>query len=376
MARQSEFYKGRRKKRNYALVPTAIAVGVITLIVVLFYGMQKYAVITKDGVNVELPILTKGETVIDESGHEVKVFEPVEVDVVYDEPDYSYIKATAGKNVPEMRAIFVPSENINHDKLMEYANRLKSGNALVLEMKPRSGLLMWNSTAQVASSYGLSTPTEITDQMPEFIAQLKSDDIYLVAQISCCLDAMFTARSTSVALRRADNGANYIDGYGTWLDPYSQTVRNYIAELAQELFDMGFDEVVLADVAHPVLDAGVELLYTRELSTAPKPYSAVSGFAISVANALRDRTGLLSIYINDYEALAKTNTYGQDAALFMKLYDRVYVSTDKFAYPYNLEDIKSKVQFGKAQDRLVPVVISNLPENTSWVLVDAPQEGE
>ncbi len=376
MARQSEFYKGRRKKRNYALVPTAIAVGVITLIVVLFYGMQKYAVITKDGVNVELPILTKGETVIDESGHEVKVFDPVEVDVVYDEPDYSYIKASAGKNVPEMRAIFVPSENINHDKLMEYANRLKSGNALVLEMKPRSGLLMWNSAAQVASSYGLSTPTEITDQMPEFIAQLKSDDIYLVAQISCCLDAMFTARSTSVALRRADNGANYIDGYGTWLDPYSQTVRNYIAELAQELFDMGFDEVVLADVAHPVLDAGVELLYTRELSTAPKPYSAVSGFAISVANALRDRAGLLSIYINDYEALAKTNTYGQDAALFMKLYDRVYVSTDKFAYPYNLEDIKSKVQFGKAQDRLVPVVISNLPENTSWVLVDAPQEGE
>lgn len=78
-------------------MPTAIAVGVITLIVVLFYGMQKYAVITKDGVNVELPILTKGETVIDESGHEVKVFEPVEVDVVYDEPDYSYIKATAGK---------------------------------------------------------------------------------------------------------------------------------------------------------------------------------------------------------------------------------------------------------------------------------------
>lgn len=376
MARQSEFYKGRRKKRNYAIVPTAIAVGIITLIVVLFYGMQKYAVITKDGVSVELPILMKGETVIDESGHEVKVFDPVEVDVVYDEPDYSYIKATAGKSVPETRAIFVPSENINHDKLMEYANRLKSGNALVLEMKPRSGLLMWNSTAEMATSYGLSTPNEITDQMPEFIAQLKSDDIYLVAQISCCLDAMFTARSTSVALRRADNGANYIDGYGTWLDPYSQTVRSYIAELAQELFEMGFDEVVLADVAHPVLDSGVELLYTRELSTAPKPYSAVSGFAISVANALRDRTGLLSIYINDYEALAKTNTYGQDAELFMKLYDRVYVNTDKFAYPYNLEDIKSKVQYGKAQDRLMPVVISNLPENTSWVLVDAPQEGE
>ena len=376
MARQSEFYKGRRKKRNYAIVPTAIAVGVITLIVVLFYGMQKYAVITKDGVNVELPILTKGETTIDESGHEVKVFDTVDVDVVYDEPDYSYIKASAGKNVPETRAIFVPSENINHDKLTEYANRLKSGNALVLEMKPRSGLLMWDSTAEMATSYGLSTPTELTAQMPEFIAMLKEDDIYLVAQISCCLDAMFTARSTSVALRRADNGANYIDGYGTWLDPYSQTVRTYIAELAQELFDMGFDEVVLADVAHPILDEGVELLYTRELSTGAKPYAAVSGFAINVANALKDRTGLLSIYVNDYTALAKTNDYGQDAALFLKLYDRVYVNTDKSSFPYNLEDIKSSVQYGKAQDRLMPVVVSNLPDNTSWVLVDAEQAEE
>lgn len=373
MARQSEFYKGRRKKRNYAIVPTAIAVGIITLIVVLFYGMQKYAVITKDGVNVELPILTKGQTAVDESGHEVKVFAPVDVDIVYDEPDYSYIKATAGKKVPEMRAIFVPSENINHDKLMEYANRLKSGNALVLEMKPRSGLLMWNSTAQTALNYGLSTPNEITDQMPEFIELLKSYDIYLVAQISCCLDAMFTARSNNVALRRADNGANYIDGYGTWLDPYSQTVRSYIAELAQELFELGFDEVVLKDVSHPVPDAGVELMYTREFSTVPGAYSAVSGFAISVANALKERKGLLSIYVNDAESLAKTNVSGQNAELFMKLYDRVYIETDKFSYTFNLDDIKSKVKSGKAENRLMPVVVSNLPENNSWVLVDAPQ---
>ena len=374
MARQSEFYKGRRKKRDYAIVPTAIAVGVITLLVVLFYGMQKYAVITKDGVRVELPILTKGETAIDESGHEVKVFDRVEADVVYDEPDYSYIKPVAGKRVPETRAIFVPSENINHDKLMEYANRLKSGNALVLEMKPRSGLLLWDSKAEIAMNYGLTTPNEITEQMPELIELLKSDDIYLVAQISCCLDAMFTARSNSVALRRADNGANYIDGYGTWLDPYSQTVRSYIAELAQELFTMGFDEVVLADVAHPIPEAGTELLYTRELSTPASPYAAVSGFAISVANALKDRTGLLSIYINDAEALAKTNASGQDAGLFMKLYDRVYINTDKFSYTYNLEDIKGKVTIGKAANRLMPVVISNLPENNSWVLVDAPQQ--
>ncbi|MDO4983166.1 MAG: putative glycoside hydrolase [Eubacteriales bacterium] len=373
MARQSEFYKGRKKKRSYAIVPTAIAVGVITLLVVLFYGMQKYAVISKDGVQVELPILTRAQTAVDASGNEIRVFENVDADIVYDEPDYSYVKATAGRKTPEMRAIFVPSENINRDKLMEYAKRLKSGNALVLEMKPPSGVLLWNSHSEVAMNYGLSTPNELTDQLPDILAELKEDNIYLAAQISCCLDELFVTRSTNVALRRADNGANYSDGYGTWLDPYNQILRNYIAELARELFDMGFDEVVLADVAHPVVEEGTELLYTRELSTPPGAYSAVCGFAINVAKALRDRTGLLSIYCNNSAGLVKPDTNGQDARVFMKLYDRVYINTDKFSYTYNLQDIKGSVPFGKAENRLVPVVISNLPDNPSWVLVDAPQ---
>ena len=373
MARQSEFYKGRKKKRSYAIVPTAIAVGVITLLVVLFYGMQKYAVISKDGVHVELPILTKGQTTLDASGSEVKVFDIVDAEIVYDEPDYSYLKASAGKKVGEMRAIFVPAENVNRDKLMEYAKRLKSGNALVLEMKPASGILLWNSASDVAMNYGLSVPNELTDQMPEIIGELKEDGIYLAAQISCCLDELFVSRSTNVALRRADNGANYTDGYGTWLDPYNQVLRSYIAQLAQELFDMGFDEVVLANVAHPVFEAGTELLYTRELSTAPSAYSAVSGFAINVAKALRDRSGMLSIYCNNPAGLVKPDTNGQDATVFMKLYDRVYINTDKFSYTLNLEDIKSSVTLGKAENRLVPVVISNLPDNPSWVLVDAPQ---
>ena len=72
MARKQEFYKGRRKRRNYAIIPSIIIVGLITLIVVLFYGMQKYAVITKEGVSIELPILNEGKTTIDAQGNEVE----------------------------------------------------------------------------------------------------------------------------------------------------------------------------------------------------------------------------------------------------------------------------------------------------------------
>lgn len=378
MARKSEFYKGRRKKRNYALVPSAIILGIIMLIVVLFYGMQKYAVITKDGVDVELPILSDGKTTIDSSGNEVRVFDAVDVDLVYDQPDYSYVKATAGTDVPEFRAIFVPYTDVTAEKLPEYAARLNAGNGLVLEMKPRSGQLLWDSQADMALSYGLSVPTEQTAAVPQLIEKLKDENkgIYLAAQISCCIDELFASRSTTVTLRRADNNANYIDANGTWLDPYNLSVRNYAAQLAQELFDMGFDEVVLADVAHPVFSEPTELIYTRSLSVSPSTSTAVCGFAIYVANQLQDRDGLLSIYCDSKPALVKSDDNGQNAPLFMKMYDRVYLRTDKFAYPYNVEDIKDNIGNGKVNDRLIPVVENYLPDNSSWVLVDVAEDDD
>ena len=379
MAKNLEFYKGRRKKRNYALVPSAIALGVIMLIVVLFYGMQKYAVITKDGVTVELPILTRGQTTVDSSGNEVKVFEQVETELVYDEPDYSYIKATAGDDVPEIRAIFVPYTDLTKEKLNEYTARLSRGNALVLEMKPRSGNLMWDSQADMALGYGLTVSNDQTAQMPALIAELKekNKDKYFAAQISCCIDELFASRSTTVTLRRADNNGNVIDDKGTWLDPYNMNVRNYIVQLAEELYDMGFDEVILADVAHPTFSEPTDLIYTRQLSTASSPKTAVCGFAIYVAKQLEDRTGRLSIYCDKSTSLVKADDSGQDASLFLKMYDRVYLRTDKYAYPYNVDDVKGSIEKGNVYDRLVPVVENYLPDDpndTSWVLVDVLEE--
>lgn len=377
MARYAVFYKGRRKKRNYAIIPTVIITAIVAVSLVLFYGMQKYAVITKDGVSVELPILQEGKTMIDSQGHEVRVFEPVSVELVYDQPDYSYIKAQAGKNVPELRAIFVPAENLTREKLQEYAARLSRGNALVLEMKPRAGNLMWDCRAPEALNYGLSMMTEQVSNLPQLISELSAKDIYLVAQISCCIDELYASRSTTVTLRRADNNANYIDKYGTWLDPYSLSLRNYVIEMVRELYQLGFDEVVLADVFHPAPAEGEEavpLIYTRQTSTTPNAATAVCGFAINVARALEDRDGLLSIYVDTKPALVRTDTNGQDAQLFLKMYDRVFLRTDKYSYPYNVDDIRNNVAIGNVYDRLVPVVQNYLPENSSWVLIDVEED--
>ena len=61
MARGSQYYRGKRKKRNRILIPTAILLGLISLVVVLFYGMQKYVVISKDKIHIDSPILEDSE---------------------------------------------------------------------------------------------------------------------------------------------------------------------------------------------------------------------------------------------------------------------------------------------------------------------------
>ncbi|MDY3860350.1 MAG: putative glycoside hydrolase [Candidatus Limivicinus sp.] len=377
MARVQEFYRGRRKRRNYAIIPFIVLLALFSLILVLFYGMQKYAVITKDGVSVELPILSDGSrTELDGQGRPVASFESVDVSIVFEEADYSTVEAVSGANVPEVRAIFVPAENVTKDKLIEYTGRLRQGNALVLEMKPRTGEMLWESHSQLAQAYGLSPATDRTAAMPELISMLKDSDVYLVAQISCLLDERLAASSSRYCIH-TDIGANYRDDSGTWLDAYNLELRQWVAEMAQELYDMGFDEVVLADIAHPVIpeDQNVQLVYTRDISTPRSTVNAVCGFALSVADRLRDRTNILSIYVDTRTALAKPDvTNGQDARLFLKVYDRVYIKTDKFVYSYNVEDVAGSLEIGNVYDRLMPVVENYIPDNTSWVLVDVEEE--
>lgn len=375
MARVQEFYKGKRKRRNYAFVPFIVLLALFSLILVLFYGMQKYAVISKDGVKIELPILSGGSAVtVDSEGHAIRQFESVSVPLNFDGPDFGYVKSNAGQNAPPVRGIFIPSVNVNPSKIIEYAARLVAGNALVLEMKPRSGVCLWESHAQMALAYSLTQQNDLTAAMPEMIETLKGQNIYLVAQISCCIDELLPTRTTAYCIH-TETGLNYTDGLGTWLDPYNLDLRTWIAEMVQELYDLGFDEVVLTDVAHPSLAEAIPLLYTRDISTERSTVAAVCGLAAGVADKLRDREKVLSIYCKTREALVRDDyTTGQNAALFMQLYDRVYLETDKFTYSYNVEDIAPSVHVGNVYDRLVPVVVNYIPDNTSWVLVDGPEE--
>lgn len=385
MAKNADFYQGRRQKRNYWLIPFILLLGIITLLVVFFYGIQKYAVIGDSGVSVVLPgmeAVTADEASVPDVSN--MVFDSVVPEIVFEAPDYSRVVATAGRKVNPMRAIYLEASELSVERIQQAAASLVDGNALMLEMKPRSGQLMWNSQTQLAISYGTGLDNDFSASLPALIQTVKEREdgksVYMVAQISCFIDDILATRSTQFALRTA-YGMNFTDDYGSWLDPYNSDLRNYIIALCRELYDMGFDEVVLADVMHPVVDSvqnaegeyvKAAFLYSREMSTEPNPVTAICGFAVYATGELADKPGLLSVYVDSPYALVRANEdSGQDAVLFMKIFDRVYYRTDRYTYTFNLQDMEGSVPYGDVHDRFVPVVINLIPhDNSSWVYIE------
>ena len=111
-------------------------------------------------------------------------------------------------------------------------------------------------------------------------------------------------------------------------------------------------------------------------ATTPSPVNAVCGFALYVASQLEDRPGLLSIYLDAARALVGPDEgTGQNGVLFSKVFDRIYYRTDKWTYTYNLQDMEPTITIGELHDRLVPVVINYLPDNSSWVYIEDLPEG-
>ncbi len=372
MARGSQYYRGKRKKRNRVLIPAAILLGLISLVVVLFYGMQKYVVIEKDRIHIVSPLLENAaEGVSPEEGGKIEL-ETTDANIIFESPDYSAVEPRTGQGLKTVRAIFVKADEMYPEKIEEYAARLMVGNALVLEMKPRSGVLKWDSKAWSATSFSLAGDP-LSVEMRGLLAKLKEDGVYLVAQISICRDELYASRSSTVTLHN-DAGFNYMDEEGSWLDAYSLDLLDYTVTMCRELYAMGFDEVVLADVAHPVLPEDVSVRYCREMSTTQGPVNEICGFAVSVADELADREGKLSIYVDSQPALVGLDAAsGQDGMLFFKLFDRVYFLTDRYAYNFNVADLQNKPIAGRLSERFVPVVYNYLPDNpdkVSWVLID------
>lgn len=342
----------------------------IALALLLFYGLQKYIVITNDGLHLDIPLLSDGKYKIEvnDEGENVKVYEPVEIELITGAADYTNVKATAGEDLATpVKAVYISASAFTADTVRNEAATLQYGNALILEVKPTSGSLIYNSGVEFAQAYGTGGSAELA----ALVSELKeaNSELYLAAELCCLNDSLIADRNPKVMLKDAD-GSSYIDGSGSWIDPYSAEYRRYIVSLCKELAGMGFDEIILNGIKHPVAEGKV-FTYSGTSNPDVTPMMACSGFALSVTRSLKSLDAAVSVRLNSETAFAggEDTAMGQNADLFFKIFDRIYYYVDVSAAAAAVESAQIYLELGDIDMRFVPMCNGATPDTESWVFI-------
>ncbi len=148
----------------------------------------------------------------------------------------------------EARALYAPSAVFEApgrlDALLELIDRT-GVNALVIDVKETDGRLFYSTDLPEAVEVGAVREAPIFD-LEELLPQLEERGIYTIARMVAMKDNTTAAARPELAVVNSATGEPWRDNIGgAWLDPAAPGVAEYIAAVARDLADKGFDEVQL-----------------------------------------------------------------------------------------------------------------------------------
>ena len=231
------------------------------------------------------------------------------ISIIYDDTE---------EPLPEVQAVeFSVSEARQGDAAIRA--KLGGGNAAALYLKRPDGCLRYHSAAA-------GPELCFTDGLTE--AELKrftGDELYTIARLSCVKDDTAPMQDMAALALTQENGYVW---YGSesehYLDLSKDEAREYLISIVEELAGLGFDEVLLSDLAWPT--GGTQ----ANISTTGDRTATVTAFLKELGNAVEDSDLVVSLELPEATVLAGGNAAeGFSLAEQLPLVQRVYVKTER-----------------------------------------------
>lgn len=179
------------------------------------------------------------------------------ISIKYENVDYQHFDRTKyKKNKPEqVKGVYVSQTAAKNamgllDNLLNLAKNTEI-NTFVIDVKDdNDNLLFYSETAQkylpeVNKNVAISNPKE-------FIDELKSQGIYLVARVVSFKSPKFATHYQEKSLHYKADGKIYSDRDGLkWSSPYDEELWEYIVGISKEAIDLGFDEIQFDYIRFP-----------------------------------------------------------------------------------------------------------------------------
>ena len=214
-------YRGKRAGGKAFLAGVLVLVILAALAVLL---VQQYIVYDKTGApRLEVPWKESGEPVEEE---------PVEVDLVIRQPE-----------APEtLRGRLLPAGGLTLAECQ--AALAEEGNTVAVTLKDGDGTVCFAFPSVIRDAV---VPAE-----DGALQALLESGRHTVARLSCFRDPVAAAAYADAMGLMNTGGFLFYDGANTpWLDPAKSAAREYLCAIAREAAELGFREILLADVAYP-----------------------------------------------------------------------------------------------------------------------------
>ncbi len=171
-------------------------------------------------------------------------------------------------------------------RLLDIARRTEV-NSLVIDIKDATGYISHETEVALAHEIGATEERRIRD-LPALLDRLEAEGIYPIARIVVVKDPILSTFRPELAVQDTAGGL-WMDGKESlWLNPFSEEMWAYHAEIAREVAEIGFPEIQwdyvrFPDAPQSELDRAV--FAGRE---GRERVDAIRGFLVYVRDALSD----------------------------------------------------------------------------------------
>ncbi len=293
------FFSYRRKKQlRTILLWSLLVLGTLLLLVgARFLYLQRYLVYTEDSVTLDydqqLTAKRDPKPVLDPADYPLQTILP---------QDGAPVSGPVDDSLKQLSGYYVTTVMLQKlDAVNEALSELEvEPDTMLFEMKSIFGNFYYSS-----SLFGQYTANSDIPAIEQLLADLKKEKVYLIAKIPAFSDNNFALDNQPSGLP-LKSGALWMDDNGCyWLDPLDADVQDFLAALAAELSELGFDEVVFDGFAMPDSE---RIVYDTEKSR--EEYTA------DAAQQLKATLSELPIRVS----------FGSSSALIAPHADRLYLS--------------------------------------------------
>lgn len=356
-------YRGSRGQIG-CLIPTLVVLCICAALILLF--LNKNLAFTSEGMTLSLPFSGR-EIVIGSSSQEQPpnlIIEP-EIKETDPEPAAEISEPPPTRDEYETRvekSVFIPLEVLLDSKRFDelYANLSSERvNTVILEVKADSGRLSFSSAAELAKTAGAGVVDNTA--LKNTLTKLTRDGYNVAAQLSCFRDNLAPRRAQAHAAR-TKNRVIWLDYRNiTWLNPYTDAAQDYIIELIDEVYDLGFHEIILTNISFPHVGKTSLLYYSEEKETGDKQ-KAISGFISKLLEHNEDKAELRLSARHDLQPTGKEpSPGGQALSDLVDNFYRIYANLEPLENTRGLDSEKIDGYFDAIGEtdfafRFVPII--------------------